>query len=303
MKQNIPCSLLALCLIFFVVNSALAQRTMPLYPVEIPNHIAPVDKKSEAKNRQVGVIPKLTAYLPEREKANGVAVIICPGGGYGGLVIKREGFDVAEAFKEMGIAAFVLEYRLPNDATMPDKTIGPLQDAQQAIKTVRQRAAEWNVDPDKIGILGFSAGGHLASTAGTHFRREVIENKEKVSLRPNFMVLVYPVISFSDDITHAGSRKNLLGPSPSAAQVRLYSNELQVTPQTPPAFLVHTGDDSKVPVQNSIRFYEALHNNAVPAELHIYPKGEHGFALGAPIDNWMERCRHWMISSGWIEKE
>ncbi|WP_187260853.1 alpha/beta hydrolase [Pontibacter beigongshangensis] len=280
-----------LLLLLFSAATAMAQQTMPLYAGEVPNQTT----QSAAKQ------PTLTAYLPEQESATGVAVIICPGGGYGSLVLKREGTDVAQALNKMGIAAFVLEYRLPNSATMQDKSIGPLQDAQQAIKTVRQQAAKWNIDPNKIGIMGFSAGGHLASTAGTHFQRNLIDNKEKTSLRPDFMVLVYPVISFSDEMAHKGSRENLLGTSPTEEQIRLFSNELQVTAQTPPAFLIHAGDDSKVPVQNSLRFYEALLHHQVPAELHIYPKGEHGFALGAPKDNWLERCRHWLAASGWIK--
>ncbi|WP_114783089.1 alpha/beta hydrolase [Botryobacter ruber] len=286
-------SLLFTCFLFTILTSV-AQQKMPLYPDgKVPNAIAAPATKATA--------PNLTVYLPSKDKATGTAVIICPGGGYRGLVMKREGHDVAAEFNKMGVAAFVLEYRLPSDATMKDKSIGPLQDAQQAIKTVRQRATEWNINPNKIGILGFSAGGHLASTAGTHFKREVIENKEHISLRPDFMILVYPVISFSDSLAHMGSRENLIGTSPTPEMIKLYSNELQVTPQTPPTFLVHAGDDSKVVVANSLRFYEALLKKNVPAEMHLYPKGEHGFSKGAPIDNWLERVRYWMIGNGWTK--
>ncbi|MFT2007631.1 alpha/beta hydrolase [Pontibacter sp. 13R65] len=278
---------------FLAAASSKGQQLIALYPGKVPNQRA----AAGAETKQ----PRLTAYFPAKESATGVAVIVCPGGGYRSLVVKREGTDVAEALNKMGIAAFVLEYRLPSEATMMDKTIGPLQDAQQAIKMVRQKAAAWNIDPNKIGILGFSAGGHLASTAGTHFQHAQIENKENISLRPDFMVLVYPVISFEEGLAHAGSRESLVGKAPSKEQIRLYSNEQQVTAQTPPTFLIHAGDDSKVPVQNSLRFYEALQKNGVPAELHLYPKGEHGFSLGAPIDNWLERCRYWMVASGWIK--
>ncbi|TXK26575.1 alpha/beta hydrolase, partial [Pontibacter qinzhouensis] len=202
----------AILLLLLACSTTLAQQATPLYSGNIPNHIA-----SETARQ-----PMLTAYLPAKEKANGVAVIICPGGGYGSLVVKREGTDVAQALNEMGIAAFVLEYRLPSDATMPEKKIGPLQDAQQAIKRVRQQAAQLNIDPGKIGIMGFSAGGHLASTAGTHYQKSLIDNKENLSLRPDFMVLVYPVISFDDAIAHAGTKKNLLGASPTPDDVKLY---------------------------------------------------------------------------------
>jgi acetyl esterase/lipase len=227
--------------------------------------------------------------------------VVCPGGGYGINAIKHEGTDVAELLISRGIAAFVLKYRLPNEKTMKDKSIGPLQDAQQAILLVRKRAKEWNVDPSKIGIAGFSAGGHLASTAGTHFQKSLVENPGHISVRPDFMILLYPVISFSDEIGHIGSRTNLLGDSPSTELIKLYSNELQVTDQTPPTFLMHAGDDESVKVSNSLRFYEALNQNGVPSELFIFPKGGHGFGLINPTspDRWMDRCLDWMKSNGW----
>ena len=173
-------------------------------------------------------VPTITVFLPPKEKANGTAVIICPGGGYHVLVIEREGRDIAREFNKLGVAAFVLKYRLPDDRIMPDKSIGPLQDAQRAVAVVREHAGEWNIDPHKIGIMGFSAGGHLASTAGTHFENALIENKNGTSLRPDFMILVYPVISFSDSLGHIGSREYLLGKNPSEKQIRFFSNELQV---------------------------------------------------------------------------
>ena len=183
---------------------------------------------------------------------------------------------------------------------MIDKTIGPLQDAQQAIKTVRQHASEWNLDAEKIGIMGFSAGGHLASTAGTHFNKSYIPNVENISLKPNFMMLVYPVISMKDEITHLGSRQNLLGKNPSTEQVMLFSNELHVSPNTPPTWITHAGDDNVVTVENSIRFYQNLIGNKVPAEMHLYPKGNHGFVLSLPTDEWMQPLFDWMGKSGFV---
>ena len=280
--------------------SGWAQRVIPLYAGAVPNsRSVPNEERSDANQNAFNVsTPTLTIYTPPN--ANGTAVIICPGGGYGTLVIKREGYEVAEAFNKMGVTAFVLKYRLPSDKTMIDKSIGPLQDAQQAIKVIRQRASEWHVDPTKIGIMGFSAGGHLAATAGTHSNQVVIENKEAVNLRPDFMVLVYPVISLNDSLGHGGTRKNLLGTSPSPEQIKLYSNELQVTKQTPPTFLLHAGDDKLVPVENSLIFYKSLHQHGVPAGMHIYPKGDHGFLVTPTRDEWMELCKRWMKSNGWV---
>jgi acetyl esterase/lipase len=185
---------------------------------------------------------------------------------------------------------------------MVDRSIGALQDAQQAIKTVRERAAEWHLDPTRIGIMGFSAGGHLASTAGTHFATAVIPNPNHTSLRPDFMLLIYPVISCQDNIAHKGSCEQILGKHPTQAQIDYFSNELQVTDKTPPAFLVHASDDSGVPPDNSIVFYQALLKHHVPAELHLYEKGGHGFGLFVkdPGELWMERCRNWLDTNGWL---
>ena len=286
-----------------LMNSSLAQTTIKLYD-KIPNEISGPDGEKKTDDGHISNIsrPTLTIYLPPKEKATGTAVVICPGGGYGINAFKHEGTDVADLLVSKGIAAFVLKYRLPNDATMGDKSVGPLQDAQQAIRIVRERAKEWNVNPSRIGIAGFSAGGHLASTAGTHFQYSFIANPDNISLRPDFMILLYPVISFSDEIGHIGSRTNLLGKTPSADLIKLYSNELQVTAQTPPTFLMHAGDDESVKVANSLRFYEALNKNNVPAELFVFPKGGHGFGLINPTspDRWMDRCLDWMRGNGWL---
>jgi len=248
--------------------------------------------------------PTLTIFLATKEIANGTAVIIYPGGGYRINAIEHEGMDVAKKFNEMGISAFVLKYRIPNDATMEKKEVGPLQDAQQAIKIVRERASEWNIDPNRIGIMGFSAGGHLASTTGTHFSKSFIPNEPKTNLRPDFMILIYPVISFQDSIAHSGSREQLIGQHPSKDQIDYFSNELQITKETPPTFLVHATDDNVVKVENSVAFYSNLIKNKVPAELHIYQRGGHGFGLNnkTTSDNWMDRCKNWMSANGWMKK-
>jgi len=283
-----------------------AQQVIPLYLDKIPNSRPAANEELRTANGDVDSltanvsIPTLSVFLPPKGLANGTAVIICPGGGYHVLLTKREGSDAARAFAKMGVTAFVLKYRLPSDKTMLDKSIGPLQDAQQAIKIVRQNAKEWNVDPNKIGILGFSAGGHLAATAGTHFKTPVVENGKGTSLRPDFMLLINPVISFSDKIGHIGSRDNLLGASPTAEKIKLYSNELQVTAETPPTILIHSDADQVVPVANSMEFYRALKENKVSGELHIYAKGEHGFLTAPSFDEWFGRCIFWMKSMSLI---
>ena len=288
--------------------SGFAQKEFPLYNGAVPNSKpSSIQEKRDVDNNGIYRItnvttPTLTVY-PAQGDASGAAVIICPGGGYAILAASHEGSDVAKLLSSWGITAFVLKYRLPNDAIMQDKSIGPLQDAQRAIQQVRERAAEWKIDPHKIGIMGFSAGGHLASTAGTHFTTAVIDNPGNTSLRPDFMVLGYPVISFSDSIGHTGSKINLIGKNPSPQQVELYSNELQVTDQTPPAFLVHAQDDRAVPVQNSLSFYEALVHHHVLSEIHIYPKGGHGFGLHNKTtpDEWSDRLHNWFKANGWAK--
>jgi len=256
-----------------------AQQIIPLYKDSIPG--TKVNLKPEEQ-------PTLEIYLPKNEKATGTSMIIFPGGAYQFLAYKEEGVAIAKAFAEKGIAAFVVKYRLPSDVTMKNKSIGPLQDAQQAIKMVRLRAKEWGLNPKAVGVIGFSAGGHVASTLGTHFKTNYIENSEKTSLRPNFMILVYPVISMDSKLTHSGSRESLLGSHPVENQVWTFSNEQQVSFDTPPTYLTHTGDDATVSVDNSIVFYKALQNNHVDAELHLFPKGDHGFTQRLPINEWLD---------------
>lgn len=297
--------LISFLLFLLVINSSQGQEVVPLYADKIPNSKPGPDlEKKEMRNNGTEIIsaisvPTLSVFLPVRRASTGTAVIIFPGGGYQINAIKHEGIDVARKLNEWGIAAFVVKYRIPNDATMQDKEIGPLQDAQQAISLVRKNAAKWKIDPEKVGIMGFSAGGHLASTAATHFKKPLIETKT-ANLRPDFLVLGYPVISFTDSVAHLGSRENLLGKSPTPEKIREYSNEFQVTADTPPTFLVHASDDKAVIPANSIAFYESLVKHNVPAELHIFERGGHGFGMDNPTtdENWMETLRNWLVSRG-----
>lgn len=275
--------------------SAEKVRTELLWPNGAPG----------AKGDEDGDKPSLTICLPAQGKATGAAVVICPGGGYGNLAVDHEGRQVAEWLNSKGIAGFILKYRHRGTGYGHP---APLQDAQRAIRLVRSRAKEWNVDPQRIGILGFSAGGHLASTAGTHFDsgdKGSADAVEQVGCRPDFMVLVYPVISFTETYTHRGSRKNLLGESPDKQLVESLSNERQVTSKTPPTFLVHTDEDTGVPAENSVSFFLALRKAKVPAELHVYEKGPHGFGLGKPGDavaSWPTRCEEWMRVMGFLRQ-
>jgi acetyl esterase/lipase len=286
-----------------------AQKVMPLYSGHIPNSKPSVDQEtSEISSDSILIIhkvsrPTLTVFLPPKEKATGAAVVICPGGGYWIVAAGHEGYDVAKRFNDMGVAAFVLKYRIPDDSTMINREIGPLQDAQKAMQYVRSHAKQYGIDPKRIGIMGFSAGGHLASTEGTHFNHAYIDNPKKINLRPDFMLLIYPVISFTDSIGHVGSRDQLIGKSPSPEKIREYSNELQVTKQTPPTFLVHAKDDDAVPYQNSQAFYDALKQNKVNAEIYLYEKGGHGFGMNNRTSDvkWMDLIEKWMKGNGWIK--
>jgi acetyl esterase/lipase len=249
--------------------------------------------------------PKITVYLAPADRATGAAVVVCPGGGYQVVAANHEGKQIAEWLNSLGVSAFVLQYRLGQRYRHP----APLQDAQRAIRAVRSRATEWRVDPKRIGILGFSAGGHLASTAATHFddgRPDAADPVEREGSRPDFAVLCYAVISLEDPPAHAGSRRNLLGDAPDPALVELLSNEKQVTPRTPPTFLWHTADDSAVPVENSLLFFEALHKAGVPGELHVFPHGKHGLGL-APgdlaVSQWPRLCAVWMEGLGLLQKQ
>ncbi|MGE0079278.1 MAG: alpha/beta hydrolase [Bacteroidales bacterium] len=244
--------------------------------------------------------PEIQIFIPDTNISTGTAILICPGGGYERLAIDHEGWDVAKWLNSMGITGIVLKYRLPSDAIMIDKTIGPLQDVQEAIRTIRRNAAKWNIDPNKIGVIGFSAGGHVAGIASTMYNEKVY-NTDTISARPDFSILIYSVLSMQS-FTHSGSKKNLLGDAPSQELTDKFSNELHVNKQTPPAFLVHSQDDKSVPVENSIRYFQALIKNSIPAELHIYEKGGHGYGLATDREttesSWPDACKKWLNQMG-----
>jgi acetyl esterase/lipase len=290
-------------ILFFVLSlSGKAQEIINIYEDDIPN-----SKKTDIEEvyfqgmyRNV-TKPTLETYLPKNTKGEIPAVIICPGGGYSVVVYEGEGISTAKEFAKNGVAAFVLKYRLPDNSTMPDKTIGPLQDIQQAIKIVRENADNWNIDVTKIGIMGFSAGGHVASTAATHYKKAFIKNDNNTSLRPDFQILVYPVISMQDNLTHADSRTKLLGENPSKEVIDYFSNELQTDTSCPAAYLTHAADDNLVDVDNTINYFEKLRKNNVPVEMHIYPKGGHGFIF--KHKGWTDPLFQWMHRTGIITNE
>jgi len=251
--------------------------------------------------------PVMDMYPAPAAIANGTAVVICPGGGYWGLAIEHEGSQVAQWLNSLGVTAFVLKYRLPEASIMVDKSVGPMQDGQEAIRIVRRHAKEWGISPDKIGVMGFSAGGHLAATLSTRFTEQVYPlKKDEASARPDFSLLIYPVISMDSTITHMGSRINLLGEKPSDEQVVRFSNEKQVTSQTPPAFMIHSMDDNVVPVENSIRYALAMKQSGVACELHLYQKGGHGYGMGRSNDTestWTVACTNWLKARGLLEQK
>ena len=284
--------LVIIATVVFMANVA-AQTPINLWSGDAPN----------AKGTEAIDIPTITPFPAPKDKATGAAIIVCPGGGYVKLSDVKEGSAVAEYLNSIGVTAFVLKYRLGPKYGQPNQ----LLDASRAIRTVRSRAKEWNLDINRIGILGFSAGGHLASTLATHFDSGKSDSKdevEKQSSRPDLQILIYPVITMGE-FTHKGSKLNLLGENPNADLVKFYSNELQVTKETPPAFLVHTTEDKAVPFENSLQFVQALRKNNVLFEFHLYEKGPHGFGL-APTDpilsTWKDRLTAWLGLHGFLKK-
>ena len=279
-----------------------AQPDEPVVPV------APVERlwtkgAPEAVGTTPEDVPSLTIYRPADGMSNGAAIVICPGGGYGHLAEGHEGREVAAWLNTLGVTGCVLKYRLAPRYRHP----APIQDAQRAIRLVRSRAEEWKIDPQRIGIMGFSAGGHLASTAGTHFdlgNPEATDPSDMVSCRPDLLILCYPVISLSSPYTHVGSRNNLVGANADAKLLDGLSNEKHVTRETPPTFLFHTSSDSAVPAENSLLFYMALHARGVPVEMHIYEQGRHGVGLAAKdplLSSWPKRCAQWMDGRGFLK--
>ncbi len=262
---------------------------------------APGAKGQEEKDQ-----PKLIIYRAPLETAQGVGVVICPGGGYGGLAMGHEGHEIAQWLNSLGISAFICDYRHRG------KGYGhpaPSQDAMRALRIVRSRAEEFQLDPQKIGVIGFSAGGHLASTVSTHFESGVAEDPDpiqRVSARPDFAILCYPVIALGESYTHGGSQRNLLGDNPDPELVRKLSNEKQVTGNNPPTFIWHTSDDAAVLVENAIVFYSALQRAGVPAELHVYETGRHGLGLAKKNPgpaNWSQELADWLAVRGLISKK
>ena len=298
--------LMKVFLLILVFSQMQGQEKLLLWP---DGHI-PNQKKSDEKEKvfETDIIritnvqnPSIEIYLPSKSIRTGKAVMICPGGGYGVLAYDWEGTDFAKLLNAKGIAAFVLKYRLPISSSIIDPKWAPLQDAQQALRLIRLNAKKWNINPNQIGIMGFSAGGHLASTLGTHYNEKEIINSnnplENISARPDFMALIYPVITFDKRYYHGGSKNNLIGKDAPDDLINKFSNNLQVNSNTPPTFLVHSADDEGVPIENSLLFYKALLKNNVSAEMHLYPKGGHGYGLArgkGSLENWPNILLNWI---------
>lgn len=296
--------ILTLLIGLFTIMAFAQNHTLPLWPGN-----PPLQNASELKEEatQQGILrianvqtPTIEVYLPTKQIATGEAVVIFPGGGYGILAYDWEGTDFAKWLNAQGIAGIVVKYRLPISKSLTDAKEVPLMDAQRAIRLVRKNAEAWNIDPTKVGVMGFSAGGHLASTLSTQYNHEVNRPKDEIdaiAARPDFSILVYPVISFRDAAVHSGSRKNLVGEHASQELMDRFSGELNVNAQTPPTFLVHAQDDKGVPIENSLLYYQALHKHGVKASLHIYPTGGHGFGFGlgkGAVESWREVLLTWM---------
>jgi acetyl esterase/lipase len=300
MKKNI-------CLILFFMlflQIAKSQSIMKLWPNDTPGEVVSPKPEETFEGKRVRYVsePTLTVYLPTKEMNTGVAVVICPGGGYSIEAMDHEGYEVGEFLQAHGIAGIVLKYRLPfGHSEMP------LQDAQQAMKMVRFHAEEWSIDPQKVGVAGFSAGGHLASTLSTHYDLGIKDSKnpiERLSCRPDFSILLYPVVTFKEEWGHMGSRVNLIGNTNDWKIIQNFCNELQVNNQTPPAFIALADDDTSVKPRNSIEYYMALKKEGIPAELHIFKEGGHGFGMhktGKAHDQWPLMVVEWMKAMKYIK--
>lgn len=306
MKSILP----LLTLVSMSVSSTFAlpgtPEILPLWEGTPPNHQdsdleETIFRRGEFQRIATVQDPTIEVRLPSPRSSTGQAVVICPGGGYGVLAYDWEGTDTANYLNAHGIAAIVLKYRLPEDASNIVPHESPLIDAKRAMRLTRFHAKDWHIDPDRIGIMGFSAGGHLASTLGTHFDKgdaKAEDSVDRLSSRPDFMILIYPVITMDAEFTHMGSRENLIGKNPKAELIEHFSNEKQITTHTPPTFIVHSSDDGAVPVKNSLEFYNGLLAKGVEAEMHLYPYGGHGYSLaidqGGRLTDWPLRCVTWM---------
>ncbi len=303
MKSKLKPVLFSLLLIFMVLHSFAQNDVIKLWD-KIPNSQETAEKEiiEVTNTTRISLVkePTLEIYLPSNRNNTGKAVIICPGGGYRVLAYDWEGTDIAKWFNSKGIAAFVLKYRLPLSKSLITPHNAPLQDAQRALRWVRFHANDYNIKTDKIGVIGFSAGGHLASTLGTQFNTPNTFKESSIdtlSARPDFMALIYPVVTMRDDYTHKGSQLNLLGKNPSEILRKQYSNELQVSLNTPPTFIVHSEDDEAVPVENSLKLYKALKDKAVKTEMHLYSYGGHGYSLAlgkGHLQTWTDRLYDWL---------
>jgi acetyl esterase/lipase len=285
-------------MVFFLGAASVFPQTLFLWPGGEPR----------VSSDQDTTRPTLQVFPAPAGKATGTGVVICPGGGYVRLAVNHEGLKAVEWLNALGISAFLLRYRVGSADGSVNRYPVPFLDAARAVRTVRARAAEWNIDPGRIGIMGFSAGGHLASTVGTHFdpgNPAADDPVERAGSRPDFMILVYPVISFSTEYRHGGSRTALLGGNADPELVESLSNETRVTAMTPPTFLVHTDEDRSVPAENSVLFYLALRRARVPSELHIYRQGRHGFGMTSTdpvLASWKDRCSDWMKGMGLLDR-
>ena len=290
--QNILRTFLCLSFLGAIYANAAEQRQIYLWEQNVPGALG-----SDEKDK-----PKITVWFPSADKSVGTAIVVCPGGGYGNLAMDHEGKQIAEWLNSFGVTAAILDYRHRGKGYGHPN---PMLDVQRALRIVRSNAASWKIDPAKIGVLGFSAGGHLASTAATHFEehKNPADDIDKVSCRPDFAVLCYPVILFDTAYSHRGSKNNLIGENAPKELIEYYSTEKQVTGKTPPTFQFTTDEDTGVPAENSIEFYLALRKHKVPAELHIYQKGRHGLGLAkgtAGTETWSELCRTWLQSNGFV---
>ena len=312
MKTSVYQQIIPVLICLIMVSGKLSAQTKVIdiwngkVPGSIPNsnYKEVVDSAYWIKKRFI-TNPSLQVYPAPADKNTGAAVVVCPGGGYYGISFVGEGTEVAKWLNNIGISAIILHYRLPDDAIMKNKSIAPLQDGQEAIRIVRRHAGEWGINPHKIGIMGFSAGGHLASTVSTHFNEKVYSPIDSTSARPDFSLLIYPVISMDSTVTHNGSRENLIGKHPSPEMVKHFSNALQVTAKTPPAFIIHSMDDDTVPVENSIEYALAMKKQNVPCELHLYERGGHGYGLGRSNNTestWTKACENWLTARGFLIK-
>ena len=298
--------------LFLVIFSSICyaqQQTIEIWNGNAPGAIATEGyaEQPKLKNGRLNSTSKVTHPTLEvflaKENPTQTGVIILPGGGYTHLAMEKEGYQIAEWFNQQGIHAFVLKYRMPSDKSMTNKTVGPLQDAQRAMRLVRRNTEKYNLNPEKIGVIGFSAGGHLASTLSTHDAQRTYPVADDTSARPNFSILIYPVISMEDGITHQGSKISLLGENAAAELVENYSNETQVTEETPITFLVHATNDTAVPVENSINYYLALKDHGVSTEMHVYQDGGHGFGFGreGTHTQWPEALKNWLMVHQYLQ--